>query len=52
MNGSYSMSSSVVLWKIYLAFEMRVSNPEGAKAVLFRALGCCPWAKGMTTLPH
>ena len=26
---------------------MRVDNFEGAKAVLFRALGCCPWVKGM-----
>jgi hypothetical protein len=49
---SHSMASSVVFWRIYLAFEMRVNNFVNAKAVLFRALGCCPFAKGMTTLSY
>jgi hypothetical protein len=46
------MANSVVLWQIYLAFEMRINNLARAKAVLFRALGCCPFAKGMAMLSY
>lgn len=42
----FSVNHSIVLWQIYLAFELRVNNLSRAKAILFRALGYCPWAKG------
>ncbi|KIM33854.1 hypothetical protein M408DRAFT_325432 [Serendipita vermifera MAFF 305830] len=42
-----SINHSVVLWRIYIVFEIRVNNLQRAKAVLFRALGNCPWAKGL-----
>ena len=37
---------------MYLAFEMRVNNLVSAKAILFRALGCCPFAKGTSMLSY
>jgi hypothetical protein len=40
------MKQSVVLWQIYLSFELRVKSIERAKIILLRALGNCPWAKG------
>jgi len=39
---------SVALWKLYIEFEIRQKEPTRAKLALFRALRCCPWAKGKT----
>ena len=39
--------ASIVLWKLYVEFELREKNPIRAKLVLFRALRACPWSKGM-----
>ncbi|PVG04525.1 DUF1740-domain-containing protein [Serendipita vermifera] len=40
-----SLRHSVLLWRIYMALEMRLKNLQRAKAVLIRGLGSCPWAK-------
>lgn len=42
-----STKASVALWKLYVDFELRERNPSMAKMVLFKALKCCPWSKGL-----
>ena len=37
---------SAVLWKLFVAFEMRAGQPERAKKLLVRAVGECPLVKG------
>lgn len=46
--GGYRSRRSVVLWRVYLVFELRVKDMGRAKSVLYRALGQCPWVKGIT----
>lgn len=41
---------SAELWKLYIEFEIREQNPTRAKMVLFRALRCCPWSKGIVIM--
>lgn len=36
-----------VLWRVYVEFEIRYGRREQAKMVLFRALGECPYCKGL-----
>ncbi|XP_035689818.1 nuclear exosome regulator NRDE2-like [Branchiostoma floridae] len=35
----------VLMWRWFMAFEMQQGNPAQAKAVFYRALQNCPWAK-------
>lgn len=35
----------VLTWRLYLKFEAMQFNPKNAKAVFYRALQQCPWAK-------
>lgn len=36
----------VLLWRCYLAYEVRVAvNAEAARRVYFRAIHACPWSK-------
>ncbi|XP_019642715.1 PREDICTED: LOW QUALITY PROTEIN: protein NRDE2 homolog [Branchiostoma belcheri] len=35
----------VLMWRWFMAFEMRQGNTKQAKAVFYRALQNCPWAK-------
>ena len=37
---------SAVLWKVFIAFEIRAGEPGRAKKLLFRAIGECPLVKG------
>ncbi|KAI0652187.1 DUF1740-domain-containing protein [Trametes meyenii] len=41
---------SAVVWKVYIAFELRVGQPERAKKLLFRAIGECPLVKELYLL--
>ncbi|PIL31641.1 hypothetical protein GSI_06343 [Ganoderma sinense ZZ0214-1] len=41
---------SPVLWKVFIAFEMRAGEPERAKKLLFRAVGECPLVKELYLL--
>ncbi|KAI0778496.1 DUF1740-domain-containing protein [Trametes elegans] len=41
---------SAVLWKLFIAFELRAGQPERAKKILFRAVGECPLAKALYLL--
>ncbi|XP_015966836.1 uncharacterized protein LOC107490577 isoform X1 [Arachis duranensis] len=44
--GSDKLSSSVVLWRCYIAYEMDiVKDPSAARRVFFRAIHACPWSK-------
>lgn len=38
---------SVLLWRLYLRFELVSGNAIGAKKVLLRALNHCPWSKSL-----
>ena len=35
-----------MLWKLFIAFEVRAGQLERAKKLLFRAVGECPLVKG------
>lgn len=35
-----------MLWKLFIAFEIRAGEPERAKKLVFRAVGECPLVKG------
>lgn len=36
--------NSVVLWRCYIAYEMKVAcNPSAARRNFFRAIHACPW---------
>ncbi|XP_066279089.1 nuclear exosome regulator NRDE2-like [Branchiostoma lanceolatum] len=35
----------VLMWRWFMAFEIQQGNPAQAKAVFYRALQNCPWAK-------
>ncbi|XP_008240390.1 PREDICTED: protein NRDE2 homolog [Prunus mume] len=38
--------NSVVLWRCYIAYEMKVvCNPSAARRNFFRAIHACPWSK-------
>ncbi|CAL9031771.1 unnamed protein product [Prunus brigantina] len=38
--------NSVVLWRCYIAYEMKVAcNPSAARRNFFRAIHACPWSK-------
>ncbi|KAE8678347.1 hypothetical protein F3Y22_tig00111427pilonHSYRG00550 [Hibiscus syriacus] len=38
--------SSVVLWRLYVAYEINVvHNPSAARRIFFRAIHACPWSK-------
>ncbi|XP_042501686.1 nuclear exosome regulator NRDE2 [Macadamia integrifolia] len=40
------LHNSVILWRLYIAYEMDVaSNPFAAKRIFFRAIHACPWSK-------
>ncbi|KAG2385066.1 uncharacterized protein HKW66_Vig0121580 [Vigna angularis] len=40
------LSSSVVLWRCYIMFEMEIANdPSAARRAFFRAIHSCPWSK-------
>ncbi|OJT03082.1 Protein NRDE2 -like protein [Trametes pubescens] len=41
---------SAILWKLFVAFELRAGQPERAKKVLFRAVGECPLVKELYLL--
>ncbi|KAI0375320.1 DUF1740-domain-containing protein [Pilatotrama ljubarskyi] len=41
---------SAVLWKLFVAFELRAGQPERAKKLLFRAVGECPLVKELYLL--
>ncbi|KAI8980698.1 DUF1740-domain-containing protein [Trametes punicea] len=41
---------SAVLWKVFVAFEVRAGQPERAKKLLFRAVGECPLVKELYLL--
>ncbi|TBU34597.1 NRDE-2, necessary for RNA interference-domain-containing protein [Dichomitus squalens] len=41
---------SAVLWKLFVAFEMRAGQPERAKRLLVRAVGECPLVKELYLL--
>ncbi|KAI0673451.1 NRDE-2, necessary for RNA interference-domain-containing protein [Trametes maxima] len=41
---------SAVVWKVFIAFELRAGQPERAKKLLFRAIGECPLAKELYLL--
>ncbi|KAH6925130.1 hypothetical protein HPB50_001176 [Hyalomma asiaticum] len=34
-----------LLWRLYIELELRFGTRESAKAIFYRALQCCPWAK-------
>nr|XP_037275107.1 nuclear exosome regulator NRDE2-like [Rhipicephalus microplus] len=34
-----------LLWRLYIELELRLGARESAKAIFYRALQCCPWAK-------
>lgn len=34
-----------LLWRLYIELETKLGTRESAKAVFYRALQCCPWAK-------
>lgn len=34
-----------LLWRLYIELELRLGTRESARAVFYRALQCCPWAK-------
>nr|XP_054929151.1 nuclear exosome regulator NRDE2-like isoform X2 [Dermacentor andersoni] len=34
-----------LLWRLYIELELRLGTRESAKAIFYRALQCCPWAK-------
>lgn len=41
-----STEQSVVLWRLYLAYELEVAtNTDGARRIFFRAIHACPWSK-------
>jgi nuclear exosome regulator NRDE2 len=42
---------SVVLWLLYIDFEVRFGKALRAKELVFRAIRQCPWAKGITLCP-
>lgn len=42
--------TSVTLWKVAIELEVSLGQMGKAKALLYRAVGECPWAKG--TKPH
>ncbi|XP_071785785.1 nuclear exosome regulator NRDE2-like [Asterias amurensis] len=35
----------VLLWRMYMQFEMQQGNPKRAEAIFYSALQHCPWAK-------
>jgi len=39
--------ASSVIWRIYLEFEIRAGDLERAKGLLYRAIGECPFYKGL-----
>ncbi|KAH8120222.1 DUF1740-domain-containing protein [Phellopilus nigrolimitatus] len=41
---------SAILWKVFVKFEIAAGNLKGAKSVLFRALGECPFVKELYLL--
>ncbi|XP_050218221.1 uncharacterized protein LOC126668990 isoform X2 [Mercurialis annua] len=41
-----SLCKSVILWRMYVAYEIDVAhNPSAARRVFFRAIHACPWSK-------
>ena len=40
--------ASPVIWRIYLEFEVRTGDLERAKGLLYRAMGECPFHKGLS----
>ena len=45
-NGGHSAD----LWKLYVSFEMSIGRNRRAKAVFYRGVKACPWAKGIYLL--
>ncbi|MED6139315.1 hypothetical protein PIB30_082672, partial [Stylosanthes scabra] len=44
--GTDKLSSSVVLWRCYIVYEVDiVKDPSAARRVFFRAIHACPWSK-------
>jgi len=37
---------SIVLWMIYIEFELRYEKPQRARELVLRAMRECPWSKG------
>ena len=46
----YRTSSSIILWKHYIQFEINLDNDERARTVFYRSIRECPWSKGNTFL--
>ncbi|KAJ1539650.1 Protein nrde2, partial [Cladochytrium tenue] len=42
---------SVSLWYLFIVFENRCQNGAAAKALFYRAIRQCPWAKALYMLP-
>jgi hypothetical protein len=43
---SANSRGSIVLWRIYIEFELRYGKPQRAKEMILRAVRDCPWSKG------
>ncbi|KAJ1311121.1 hypothetical protein OPQ81_009622 [Rhizoctonia solani] len=41
----HRMRHSPALWRIYLEFEIRAGQLTRARALLYQAIGACPWVK-------
>lgn len=39
--------SKVLLWRVYLAYELALGRPDSARRVYFRAINACPWSKAL-----
>lgn len=35
----------VILWRLYIKFELGIRRPTLAKSIFFRAVHRCPWSK-------
>src|SRR6266404_6964058 len=46
------LQTSPLLWKVYIAFEIRVGELGRAKALLYRSLVFCPWVKCECSSPQ
>ncbi|OXV08766.1 hypothetical protein Egran_03472 [Elaphomyces granulatus] len=47
---SNSARSNLSIWKLYVLFELSVSDFRRAKEVFYRGMRACPWSKGLIML--
>jgi len=47
----FSSRSSIACWRIAIELELKLGQPLKAKALLYRAVGECPWSKDLYLLP-